>query len=105
MELDLNNNNLEGTISRSVGNLRNLQFFQVQANRMVGTIPVEMAQLDELIIFNTDVNGFTGSMPEGLCLNRDISGGKLRSLTADCLNPAAPGYLACVTPTCCTACF
>lgn len=105
VELDLNDNRLEGTINPAVGNMPNLQFFQLQNNRIEGTVPAEMGRLARLVIFNTDENRLTGLMPQRLCDRRDINGGRLASLTADCLNPDAEFYIQCDTPDCCTMCF
>jgi hypothetical protein len=48
VQLDLNNNLLSGTISPLIGNLRNLVFFQISENDFSGTLPPEIRQLSSL---------------------------------------------------------
>eukprot|EP00561_Arcocellulus_cornucervis_P010744 CAMPEP_0185818304 /NCGR_PEP_ID=MMETSP1322-20130828/20428_1 /TAXON_ID=265543 /ORGANISM="Minutocellus polymorphus, Strain RCC2270" /LENGTH=467 /DNA_ID=CAMNT_0028515403 /DNA_START=265 /DNA_END=1668 /DNA_ORIENTATION=- len=105
IELDLNDNRLTGELSGSIGGMPNLQFLQLQNNRMSGQLPDSLGQLTRLVILNVDENQFTGAMPQSVCERRDINGGRLASLTADCLNPEDKFYVQCDTPECCTMCF
>mmetsp|Transcript_12428 Transcript_12428/g.35572 ORF Transcript_12428/g.35572 Transcript_12428/m.35572 type:complete len:547 (-) Transcript_12428:172-1812(-) len=105
IELDLNDNRLTGELNDFIGGMPNLQFLQLQNNRMGGQLPESLGRLARLVILNVDENQFTGAMPQSVCERRDIYGGRLASLTADCLNPQDKLYVQCDTPECCTMCF
>ncbi len=61
--LDLNNNNLIGTIPLQLSNLTNLQSLRMQYNGLTGTIPPQLSRLDFLQDLYLYGNQLTGSIP------------------------------------------
>ena len=46
--MDLNDNELTGTISPQISNLARLSFFQVENNDLTGTVPTQLGELNVL---------------------------------------------------------
>jgi len=61
--VNLYNNNLAGTLPAEIGNLTNLQYFDVGFNFLEDTIPSQIGNLAELEILYLDHNKFTGNIP------------------------------------------
>ncbi|GJN28571.1 hypothetical protein PR202_gb16770 [Eleusine coracana subsp. coracana] len=70
--LNLESNNLSGTIPSSLANITTLQVFSCRGNNIEGTIPDEFAMLSELQLLYAggnhlaDSNGFCGHIPPSL---------------------------------------
>jgi len=64
--LQLDNNNLSGTIPASLGNLSQLQRLSFFLNQLTGNIPAALGNLLNLQSLNLDFNQLTGSIPPGL---------------------------------------
>jgi Leucine-rich repeat (LRR) protein len=62
-EIILNVNNLVGTIPPELGNLTNLQVFDLYINQLTGSIPTGLGSLVNLRILNLEANQLTGSIP------------------------------------------
>ncbi|NQU80596.1 MAG: immunoglobulin domain-containing protein, partial [Bacteroidetes bacterium] len=62
-EIDLNSNNLVGTIPPEIGNLTNLTHLNFADNQLSGTIPVEIGNLTGLISLELRNNTISGSIP------------------------------------------
>ena len=64
--LDLNDNQLSGTIPTQLGNLANLEKLLLTRNQLTGTIPAELASLTRLEILAFGGNQLTGTIPAWL---------------------------------------
>ena len=64
--LDLNDNQLSGTIPTQLGNLANLKELLLTRNQLTGTIPAELASLTGLEILALGGNQLTGTIPTWL---------------------------------------
>ena len=64
--LDLNDNQLSGTIPTQLGNLANLEKLLLTRNQLTGTIPAELASLTRLDILALGGNQLTGTIPTWL---------------------------------------
>lgn len=62
--LDLSSNNLVGTIPPEIGQLSNLELFNVANNELSGTIPQELGLLRFLDQAKLDRNSFSGKIPK-----------------------------------------
>ena len=65
-QLELFNNNLDGTIPSSLGNLSNLTLLDLSKNNLTGNIPSSFGNLSNLTSLNLEANQLTGSMPSSL---------------------------------------
>ena len=61
--LDLNSNNLTGSIPPEIGNLTNLTYLNLQDNQLTGSIPPEIGDLTNLNYLKLENNQLTGSIP------------------------------------------
>ena len=85
-ELELDNENLTGTIPPAIGNLPALTHLDLSGNSLTGSIPRELVNLDSLQVLRLSGNSLTGCIPEGL---KDVATNDLNSLNLlDC--PPAP---------------
>lgn len=100
--LDLNGNQLSGPISPNIGNATGLQFVQLYDNRFEGMIPVEISNLQELMTLAIQDNLLEGNMPQEICDNRNINGGSIFNLWADCGGTSPP--VNCALGECCNYC-
>lgn len=98
--LDMNNNALSGPID-VVGQVPSLRFVQLHNNILSGTPPGSLVGLKNLEALELHNNSFVGSIPVEICTNRDVVGGKLKHLRADCAPPNNPR----VSCSCCTMCY
>ena len=71
--LDLNDNQLSGTIPTQLGNLANLEELLLTRNQLTGTIPAELGSLANLEWLRLNNNQLTGEIPAEL--------GRLTNLT------------------------
>ncbi len=61
--LDLSFNNLAGNLTPEIGNIDSLQVLKLNNNQFSGNIPVEIFSLDSLKYLYLDSNQFTGNIP------------------------------------------
>ncbi|CAN5419076.1 hypothetical protein BH10BAC2_BH10BAC2_18410 [soil metagenome] len=64
--IDLHNNNLNGTLPSSLGNIINLRFLKLWNNDLSGTIPTELGNLSNLSNLDLHQNHLTGSIPSSI---------------------------------------
>lgn len=62
--LKLTNNNLQGELPTSIGNLTHLKVLNLHNNTLKGNIPTSIGNLDKLISLNISLNTFQGNIPE-----------------------------------------
>ena len=60
------NNNLTGTIPNSLANLSNLQVLRLESNDLSGTIPTWLGNLQDLYLLQLGFNELTGIIPDEL---------------------------------------
>jgi len=82
-QLDLNDNKLSGSVA-IIEALNNLEFLQLHKNVFTGTISSRFSNLTNLRVLTIHANELTGRLPATVCNLRDINGGLLSSLHADC---------------------
>jgi hypothetical protein len=61
--LDFNNNKLTGTIPPQLGNIKDLNWLYLEKNQISGSIPPELGDLTNLRILDLANNQFSGSIP------------------------------------------
>ena len=61
--INLNYNNMQGSIPAELGKLTNLEFLQFYDSGLSGTIPAELGNLSKLKTLSLGVNQLTGSIP------------------------------------------
>jgi len=88
--LKLNDNSLGGTIPASIGNLSNLASLELISNSLTGSIPVEMGNLTNLGNLRLDNNSLSGSLPVELSSLTNLS---LLGLTGNTLSGSVPSWL------------
>ncbi len=64
--IDLNNNNLTGTLPEEIGQLSELQSLVLWGNSISGELPIELCNLSNLYNLDLGLNQFTGSIPEAI---------------------------------------
>ena len=64
--INLNNNNLQGTIPAELGNLANLNTLYLSSNQLSGSIPTELGNLANLKALYLGSNQLSGSIPTEL---------------------------------------
>ncbi|MEP0262863.1 hypothetical protein [Dokdonia sp.] len=62
--LKLTNNNLNGELPASIGNLVNLKVLNLHNNTIQGNIPTSIGNLGKLISLNISLNTLQGNVPE-----------------------------------------
>lgn len=65
-DLRIGDNELTGTLSTQIGNLRNLERFWAYSNQLTGKIPTQFGQLSLLNDLAMDDNRFVGAIPKQL---------------------------------------
>ncbi|MCY4157030.1 MAG: Ig-like domain-containing protein [Gammaproteobacteria bacterium] len=63
VNIDLNNNNLEGPVSPRIGELTGLTELILTFNKLSGSLPPELGQLENLEDLRVAVNDFSGAIP------------------------------------------
>ena len=66
VELDLSENELNGTIPSELGNLTYLETLNLSENQLRGTIPPELGNLTNLAVLNLFDNRLSGTIPSEL---------------------------------------
>ncbi|GHC58117.1 leucine-rich repeat domain-containing protein [Ulvibacter litoralis] len=56
-------NNMTGTIPASIGDLENLEVFEVSFNKLSGNLPTELGQLSKLKVLAINGNNISGNIP------------------------------------------
>ncbi|PRP79711.1 LRR receptor-like serine/threonine-protein kinase GSO1-like [Planoprotostelium fungivorum] len=64
--LYLSNNNLNGRLPDSIGNMTHLDFLSFAGNQLSGSIPSTIGQLVRLTYLDLSNNGFSGSLPDSV---------------------------------------
>jgi Leucine-rich repeat (LRR) protein len=82
--LSFTNCGISGTLPTELGHLTSLKQLWLVNNTLTGTIPTELARLTSLEVLQTEENQFIGTMPNAICDLRDVFGGSLGFLSADC---------------------
>jgi len=92
--LDLNDNQLTGSIPPEIGNLTNLTWLYLSNNQLTEEIPLEIGNLNNLIYLDLFNNQLTGEIPENICdLNINWSSSSSFRLYN---NQLCPPYPSCV---------
>ncbi|MEO1623929.1 MAG: gliding motility-associated C-terminal domain-containing protein [Bacteroidota bacterium] len=71
-ELELNNNNLVGSLPPQIGDLSRMEILQLDNNRLSGNMPADISRLSELKILFLDDNEFVGTIPDGYANLRNL---------------------------------
>jgi hypothetical protein len=87
--MDLENNNLKGTIPSSLGSMTKLQTMDFGGNYLKGTIPSSLGSMTELITISLAYNTLTGLVPP-LPFKQ----------YSDCVVDIPPGHYGCTEPHC-----
>ena len=66
IEIQMELNNLTGTIPRELGNLKSVYFLSMDRNQLTGTIPTVLGNLSNLEKLNLGGNKLSGSIPREL---------------------------------------
>ncbi|XP_074311944.1 putative LRR receptor-like serine/threonine-protein kinase At1g06840 isoform X5 [Silene latifolia] len=61
--LQLDQNNLSGTIPKTFANMKNMEHFHLDNNSFSGQLPSELSQLKNLVHLLLDNNNFSGNLP------------------------------------------
>lgn len=64
--IDLQDNNLTGSLPISIGSFQQLEYLYLHENNITGNIPPELGQLTNLTRFRLQHNDFTGDLPSEL---------------------------------------
>ena len=88
--MQLQNNQLTGSIPAQLGSLSNLTFLNLSNNRLDGSIPAQLGSLTELGTLNLKQNQLTGSIPSEL---GDLSNLLAMNLSENMLSGSIPGEL------------
>lgn len=92
IEINLEDNEITGSISSSLGELGSLEILNLSSNKFSGVIPTELGRLSNLELLELASNDLSGTMPSEIC-NRTTQA--LDTLTVDCAQ---------VSCTCCDSC-
>ncbi|MBO1351939.1 MAG: leucine-rich repeat domain-containing protein [Hormoscilla sp. GUM202] len=65
-EINLDNNNLSGTLPSELGSLSNLQTLDLEDNNLSGTLPSELGSLTNLLELDLEDNNLSGTLPSEL---------------------------------------
>jgi len=87
IEIQLDNNNLVGTLPASLGDLERLQQLNLVDNAISGQIPQSIGNLTQLQNLSLGLNSLSGSLPESLC---DIPNLSILDLSSNLLEDCFP---------------
>lgn len=99
--LDLSDNELHGTLPTQFGQFQELEVLQLSGNLLSGSIPDDLGFIFTLQEVYFHKNSFTGSIPDAVCDLKDPLGG-IEVLWADCSGD--PPAVKC-REYCCSECF
>eukprot|EP00934_Nitzschia_sp_Nitz4_P008465 Nitzschia sp. Nitz4//scaffold95_size97785//2765//5123//NITZ4_004654-RA/size97785-augustus-gene-0.94-mRNA-1//1//CDS//3329560433//8455//frame0 len=85
-DLDLSVNAFEGSLPTELGALTQLETLNVSSNYLTGTIPAELSSAQSLMELSISKNEFTGSLPSDICAIEvlDIVVADCSEITCDC---------------------
>ncbi|KAJ9676793.1 hypothetical protein PVL29_022015 [Vitis rotundifolia] len=86
---ELSENQLNGSIPTSLGNLTNLEILFLRNNHLSGYFPKEIGKLHKLVVLEIDTNRLSGSLPEGICqalFGGNQLTGNISEVVGDCPN-------------------
>jgi Leucine-rich repeat (LRR) protein len=92
-EINLNNNNLSGSLPSELGDLSNMRYLNLYNNKLLGSIPSQLGNLGNLISLSLHHNQLSGTIPDQLA---NLSNLESLNLHVNQLNgniPAALGNL------------
>ncbi|KAL2335035.1 hypothetical protein Fmac_016248 [Flemingia macrophylla] len=92
--LNLAQNHLSGELPPQLGDLGNLHVLQLQLNKLNGTIPTKIGQLKKLITLNLSSNSLSGSIPSEIT---SLSSLTLLYLQSNKLNGSVPTHISSLT--------
>lgn len=73
IELTLDNNNLNGTLPSSLGNISTLSGLVIPNNpQLTGSIPESIGKMTNLVYINLSRNNFTGNLPDSIGYNTEL---------------------------------
>ncbi len=72
LQIYLSNNNLTGSIPESIGNLTELQMFNIDYNKITGKLPSSIGNLKNLEYFYINNNSLSGSLPKEFASIMDV---------------------------------
>eukprot|EP00980_Cylindrotheca_fusiformis_P012201 scaffold2962_cov126-Cylindrotheca_fusiformis.AAC.17 len=100
--LDFSNNRLTGTVTSSLGQLKDLKYLSLKSNRLVGALPTEIALMTSLTSIHLSLNQLSGEIPTAI-----DSLSHLRELRLDDnrLSENAACSANCVSDMSCSCCF
>ncbi|GLT49221.1 hypothetical protein SLA2020_227950 [Shorea laevis] len=87
MWLRLSDNNFVGYLPSSLGELKNLQYFDVSLNNLTGSLPNSLATLRNLQYLDLSLNSFSGSVPESI---GNLSSLRMLNLSDNIMNGTIP---------------
>ncbi|XP_050280655.1 receptor-like protein 33 [Quercus robur] len=67
--LNFSHNNLTGCMPPSLGKLTNLEWLDLSSNKLIGEIPIQLTDLTSLEILNLSENYLSGQIPQGKQFN------------------------------------
>ncbi|KAK4594643.1 hypothetical protein RGQ29_018361 [Quercus rubra] len=67
--LNFSHNNLTGCMPPSLGKLTNLEWLDLSSNKLIGEIPIQLADLTSLEVLNLSENYLFGQIPQGKQFN------------------------------------
>ena len=81
IELSLYRNQLSGEIPPELGDLRFLEFLELNVNQLSGEMPPELGRLYNLVALDLSENQLSGEIPPELGQLSNLGGGGLASMT------------------------
>ncbi|PVH65836.1 hypothetical protein PAHAL_1G086500 [Panicum hallii] len=88
--LDIEHNNITGTLTEGIGNLINLEKFYMDRNTLTGMIPTSLGNLKKLSQLDLSNNAFSGSIPVTLGNLTQLT---ILTLSSNAISGAIPSTL------------
>ncbi|GJP33005.1 hypothetical protein CLOM_g17582 [Closterium sp. NIES-68] len=88
--IDLNGNNLSGSIPSGIANLLDLCYLDLRHNALTGSIPSTIGSMSSLTILNLGYNALTGSIPSTISSMSSLT---LLGLESNFLSQSIPGSI------------